>query len=191
MKHAWKRMSSGRYVDLLNLSEDDLDIKDIEVALNYIYRFTGHHKDEEPLTVAQHSVLTKKLAEYYEPEDKELHLACLVHDFAEAYIGDISSPVKWAMGPLYRKFSDPIEELVNKKFFGKDVDPELHDRIKVYDLAALDIERRMLWSSQYGKDKWPTNPLNTGTMADKSVWFYEAKNGPTNLSTMWEELYYE
>lgn len=171
MTNAWKRMSSGKYIDLNNLTEGDLDIRDVEVSLNHQYRFTGHHKDRRPLTVAQHSYLCMKLAQSREPKDTELHLACLIHDFAEACVGDVSSPVKKAMGKAWYDFAKPIEELYNLKFFGKAIDPDLHDRVKLYDLTSMDIERRVLWSSQYGKSKWPDVPSDFGGLKNKLKWF--------------------
>lgn len=183
----WKRMSSGKYVDLNNLSEDDLDIEDIDTSLNHIIRFTGHHKDQEPLTVAQHSLLCYNMACMFEPDEYELQLAVLVHDFAESIIGDVSSPVKWAMGDAWYRFAVPIEGIFNKKFFGKPVSQELHDKIKLYDLAALDIERRVMWSSQYGKDKWPASPLNIGNNETKQELFYSVYwNVDVDITDIWK-----
>jgi hypothetical protein len=170
----WKRMSSGKYVDVNNLTEDQLDIKDIEVSLNHIIRFNGHYSDVEPLTVAQHSFLCLTLAEMIELDDVQLHKAVFTHDFAECYFGDISSPAKKAMGDSWRDFASPIEELVERKFTGV-VGAELADRVKVYDLLALDIERRVMWSSQYGKDKWPMAPFSIGSLEDKKMLFNMAK----------------
>jgi hypothetical protein len=47
--------------------------------------------------------------------------------------------------------------------------------VKVYDLLALDIERRVMWSSQYGKDKWPMAPFSIGSLEDKKMLFNMAK----------------
>ena len=189
-KNFWKRLSSGQYIDLGNLKEEDLNIKDVEASLNFIPRFTGHHKDEDPLTVAQHSYLCYYMAQLFEPDEYKLHLACLTHDFAESIIGDVSSPIKWAMGDSWYNFAIPIERIFEKKFYGNYVDQEMHDRVKMYDLAALDIERRVLWSSQYGKDKWPASPLNVGTIEDKKNLFYMAKSLPfVLLEDLWIGAY--
>lgn len=189
MKPNWKRVSSGRYVNLNNLQLADLDIVDVDVALNNIIRFTGHHRDMPPLTVAQHSLLCLNLARLFEPDDVELHLAVFTHDFAESLIGDVATPVKRAMGDFWKEFADPIELLFEMKYFGEHVDPELHHRVKLYDLAALDIERRVMWASQYGKDKWPASPLNVGTIADKEELFADVFAHPVGVHTIWKELY--
>lgn len=189
MTPCWKRMSSGIYVDLANLSEKDLDIKDISNSLNNITRFTGHYKDIKPLTVAQHSYLCYYMGRLFEPDEKDLHLALLIHDFAEAYIGDVSTPVKKAMGDRWYSFSEPLEQLVEDCFFGGLVSPDMHQRVKMYDLAALDIERRVMWSSQFGKDKWPACPLNVGTISDKTELFNTVKNQEIDLENVWRESY--
>lgn len=182
-------MSSGKYVDLNNLRLEDMNIEDIGRSLSHILRFTGHFKDVPPLSVAQHSLLCLYMGQLFEPDDTELHLALLTHDFAEAYIGDVSSPVKKAMGDKWYNFAQPIEDLVDIRFFGSLVPPELHDRVKTYDLAALDIERRVMWGSQYGKDKWPACPLNVGTIEDKTELFKAAKNyDEDDLECQWHLL---
>lgn len=185
----WKRMSSGRYVDLMALTSETMEIWDIETSLNYIQRFTGHFKDREPLSVAQHSLLCLTMAELFEPDDYELHLAVFTHDFAEAYIGDVASPVKKAMGDRWYSFAAPIEEAAEMAFYGSLMDPEMHDRVKSYDLAALDIERRVMWSSQYGKDKWPACPMNVGTIEDKTSLFDSVCSEYVKVEDIWKGLY--
>lgn len=161
---AWKRLSSGKYVDLLNLTKDDVDLGDITTSLNMTYRFNGHHKDAAPLTVAQHSLLCLNIANKLWGEiDPLLRTAILIHDFGEAYYGDISTPVKQAMGEAYRKVTDPIDAVINEEFYGSaDIDPEHEHLVKVCDIMSLDIERRMLWSSTRGKDYWPLAPHKFG-----------------------------
>jgi hypothetical protein len=181
----WKRLSSGKYVDIGNLQPDDVSIEDVETSLNHIYRFTGHHKDEKPLTVAQHSLLCLRLAEIIEPDDYKLHLAVLIHDFAECIIGDVATPVKRAMGKAWYDFAIPIERIFEEKFFGERVDTELHDRVKLYDLMALDIERRIMWESQYGKDKWPMTPLSFGKLSDKKEIFNRVAENDVDLEAQW------
>lgn len=182
-------MSSGKYIDLENLKEEDLEIGDVNTALNNIIRFTGHHKDKQPLTVAQHTLLCLTMAEIFEPEDDDLHRAVLVHDFAEAYIGDVATPVKRAMGDRWHSFATPIEQLIEKRFYGSLMGPEMHDRVKLYDLASLDIERRVMWSSQYGKDKWPATPLNVGTLDDKlHLYKMATASDYVDIETMWRKF---
>lgn len=173
--HYWKRLSTGKYVDLGNMTIDDIDIEDIEKSLNYIIRFDGHWKDKPPLTVAQHTLLVANLANMIY-EDEKITRACVLHDFGEAYYGDISSPIKWLMGKeVVKCLTGPIDKLIYQRFW-RYVDPidiEIEDAVKVCDLLALDIERRSMWSSQVGKDKWPATPPHVFSLFDKQQLFNE------------------
>ena len=149
------------YNRCFNFTEDDVDINDINTSLNYTYRFSGHHKDVEPLTVAQHSVLVANLAKVLFPDEEDVYRASIVHDMAEAYYGDVTTPVKRMMGDSWYKFTGPIDEAVHLKFGVNWYDIELNgveEKVKICDLMALDIERRVMWTSQLGKDKWPQLP---------------------------------
>jgi 5'-deoxynucleotidase YfbR-like HD superfamily hydrolase len=161
-----KRVSSGRYVDLGDFSEEDVQVRDILPALSQMKRFTGHYRNNEPLSVAQHSIMTAMIAED-NGEPVDVVWACLCHDFAEAYIGDVASPIKWFLGNKWYKFAEPIEKAVAKAVCPPLLDKHMHPVVKVYDSASLDIERRMMWSDQRGKALWPTPLLDIGTLADK------------------------
>lgn len=183
----WKRMSSGKYVDLNNLTEDMIDLGDINMSLNHIYRFTGHHKNRAPLTVAQHSKLCLMLAQTMHPNDTELHKAVLSHDFAEAYIGDVATPVKRAMGDRWYQFAKPLEALVERAVMGYNFDQDMHDQVKIFDLMALDIERRSMWDSQVGMDKWPV--VNSQhTLESKRALFRKVARRAVNLELEWGKL---
>ena len=176
MLNNWKRLSKGHYVDLNELSIEDIDIEDIEVSLNYIYRFNGHHKDHVPLTVAQHTLLCCILADMLF-SDPKVFRGCLIHDFGEAYYGDITTPVKLAIGKeSYTKITGPIDQLINTKFWypdEKEPDNYIKASVKVCDLLSMDIERRSMWKSQLGKDKWPAVPSTTLSLIDKQALFEE------------------
>lgn len=171
----WKRLATGKYVDLGAMTLDDIDIVDIEIALNHIIRFDGHHKDKPPLTVAQHTLLVTNLSNMLY-DNSRITRACVLHDFGEAYYGDLSSPVKWLLGKeVCNKLTNPIDKLIYEKFWPwpEPVDLEIEDAVKVCDLLSLDIERRSMWSSQVGKDKWPTAPTIGFSLFDKQQLFDE------------------
>lgn len=124
--------ASGREFDFLNPQPEAISIFDIAYALSKICRFTGHTRQH--YSVAQHSVLVSRLVL---PEHA---LAALLHDAAEAYIGDVAAPLKRLL-PDYQAIEARIEAAVLARF---GVAWPLPECIKRADLAALGAELRDL-----------------------------------------------
>lgn len=76
---------TGKFVDLLHPEASLVDIEDIAHSLSRLNRFTGHTSAE--YTVASHCMLASFIG-LGDP------LVCLLHDAAESYLGDLSSPLK-------------------------------------------------------------------------------------------------
>ena len=98
---------SGRYFDLLNPDPNEIDIDDIASALSKITRFTGHGRFA--YSVAEHSVHCASLV----PPDYALE--ALLHDAQEAYLGDVSSPLK-ALLPEYRAIEHRVQAHIFRSF---------------------------------------------------------------------------
>ena len=107
----WIQTYSGKKVDPLNLKPEDVEIIDIAHSLALTCRFTGHCP--EFYSVAQHSVLVSQHC----PTEK---LWGLLHDAPEAYMADISRPVKQGIRDKHGQILDNIEwsimEAIIKKF---------------------------------------------------------------------------
>lgn len=131
------RLKSGRYIDLVNPNPDDIIIEDIVHALTNIPRFTGHLNTF--YSVAQHSVLTAKLV------DDEHKFAALMHDASEAYLGDISSPLKNLI-PDYKDIESNMMRIIANKF---GFQYPLHQAVKDADYKMLEHE----WHSLVLGDK--------------------------------------
>lgn len=86
---------------------EDIDITVIAGALANICRFGGHVSSF--YSVAQHSVLCARQA----PD--ELKLEALLHDAAEAYIGDMVTPLKREM-ITYRAREALIDGVIRERF---------------------------------------------------------------------------
>lgn len=82
----WMQTFSGVRFWMTEPRVEDVRIHDIRVALSNLCRFTGHVNDF--YSVAQHSVHVSELV------PAELRLQALLHDAAEAYLGDIARPLK-------------------------------------------------------------------------------------------------
>lgn len=79
-------LPSRTYVTPLHMQPEQVHINDIARALSRICRFNGHVAGY--ISVAEHSVMVS----YLVPE--ELALEGLLHDASEAYLGDMTRPVK-------------------------------------------------------------------------------------------------
>lgn len=99
--------ASGRRVLLENPQPEDIKISDIAIALSRLCRYTGH--SESFYSVAEHSVRVSEIL----PD--EFKLTGLLHDATEAYLGDMSSPLKKLL-PNYRKLEDGFWTAIARKF---------------------------------------------------------------------------
>lgn len=150
----WIETASGLKYHFLDPQPDEIDIQDIAFALSNKARFSGH---TQFYSVAEHSVAVA----YRLP--KHLRLAGLLHDAAEAYLGDIPSPLK-AVLPDYRALEKLNEVAIASKF---DVNLK-HPDVKDADRRALFTEAHYLIPSK-GAD-W--------SYFQKGVWHVEEEFRP-------------
>jgi uncharacterized protein len=87
----WIQSLEGRAIDLINPDLSEYTIEEAAHSIARINRFTGHTDTQDGYSVAQHCCLVAvHLPEQWQYDG-------LVHDLHESIIGDISSPVKWAI----------------------------------------------------------------------------------------------
>ena len=93
----WFQTFTGRLVDVLHPTPEMVDIEDIAHALSMTCRFSGHCR--EFYSVAEHSVLVEQIGTWLMDRDSgtQHSLCLLLHDAAEAYVGDVITPVKRAL----------------------------------------------------------------------------------------------
>lgn len=114
-----------------------VNVLDIAGALSRTCRFGGHTTHH--YSVAQHSVLVADIvAEHTGPA---LVMHALLHDAAEAYIGDVIRPLKRLL-PEYKVIEARVEEAICDAFGLRPLTPLEHDVVKSADLIALATERR-------------------------------------------------
>lgn len=131
---SWLQTFTGRRIDLLDPNPHDIDIVDIGHALSHECRYAGQVR--EFFSVAQHSVL---VSEYCAAKDA---LWGLLHDAAEAYLGDIVKPLK-VTGAFrhYRTLERRMQAAVCERFALPLTEPASVRRV---DKALVAIEARDL-----------------------------------------------
>ena len=141
---------SGRMLDLLNPDPSQINLQDISHALSRVCRYAGN---TEPLyTVAQHSLLVSAFC------SQENKLWGLLHDAAEAYLGDVPKPVK-DLCPDYRAIEARIERAV-ADYFGLPY-PIPVEVMRVDKLvAAEELSSRILFRSEVTSLFPPAEKLN-------------------------------
>jgi uncharacterized protein len=103
------RTNSGALIDILNPDPALISIEDIAHSLSHICRFNGH--TDGHYSVAQHCVLMSELPHL----PKHLRLTALLHDAAEAYLGDVVRPLKHLL-PEYMKIEEHMERVIANAF---------------------------------------------------------------------------
>ena len=97
--HGWFLTSTGRRFVPQLPAASKIDIEDIAHALSQLCRFGGHCC--EFYSVAQHSVIVSLNVP---PEHR---FAALMHDAAEAYLGDVIQPIKRLL-PEYKAMESEV-----------------------------------------------------------------------------------
>lgn len=98
---------SGRYIDYADPRPDQFTYQDISQGLARECRFNGQTR--EHYSVAQHSVLVSLVV------PKEYALEALVHDGSEAFMRDISTPLKVLL-PDYKRIEERVQGAVHSHF---------------------------------------------------------------------------
>ena len=127
---SWIYTNSGKHFNLITPRPEQICIDDIACGLSNICRFTGQLN--EFYSVAQHSVLASLIV------PPEFAFEALMHDAQEAYLGDVSSPLK-SLLPDYRQIERVVEMVIRMNY---GLPAVMSSVVKHADLTMLATERR-------------------------------------------------
>lgn len=163
------RMSSGRYVNPLELRAKDVCIEDIAHHLSLCCRYTGacpYH-----YSVAQHSLYVSQLMEKKYSGSKTMALAGLLHDAAEAYLNDMASPVKH--DPRMKFYRDIEHETGLMIFCVFGLDPKFMGLTKPADDEVFFAETRTWWDNTGLERVVDIKPMRSQTVEWKFIQRFE------------------
>ena len=97
-----------------------IEITDIAHSLSMLCRANGHFKTF--YSVGQHCINCAREAAA-RGHSRKVQLACLLHDASEAYLSDVTRPVKQEL-PQYRLIEEPLQETIWFKYLGASLTEE-------------------------------------------------------------------
>lgn len=136
---------SGLMVDLAAPQVETIGLYDIAWHLGHIARFNG--ATLRPWSVAQHAVLVSYRLSAL-GHDHETQLIGLHHDDAEAYIGDVSTPLKSLLGGAYRTVEATLIPVIRAALGLPTPTPEQEQAVHEADQWALAAEAHHFLPSQ-------------------------------------------
>lgn len=132
-------LQSGAWFDFCAPASSAFTIDDVAHGLGNICRYSG--QCTRFYSVAEHSLLVSETAIGFEFE-------ALLHDAAEAFLGDITRPLK-QMLPDYKRIEIEVERAILDRF---GVSWPLPPQIKRADLRVLAAEQKQIMPE--GTDGW-------------------------------------
>ena len=139
---------TGKHFYPLNPNPQDIDIEDIAHALSLICRANGHFKYF--YSVAQHCIACAEEA-VERGCSVEVILGCLLHDASEAYLCDVTRPVKKHI-PQYLRAEEKLQAVIWKRFIGRDLTDTEQNQIFEIDDHILSQEFHLLMPEDLNED---------------------------------------
>lgn len=120
-------------INPLNPDPNLILINDIAHSLSLMCRANGHVSDF--FSVAQHSICCAEeaLARGY---SNRVALALLLHDGSEAYLADITRPVKKSL-TFYLEVEEKLQDTIYRKYLGSDLTEDEKTKLSIVDDAIL------------------------------------------------------
>lgn len=100
---------SGKYLDLSDPRAEDITLEDIAHGLSNTCRYNG--QTASFYSVAEHAVAVSNLLER-QGHSRLICLAGLHHDDPEAFLGDVTRPLKTLLEPAYGELTEKMDAAV-------------------------------------------------------------------------------
>ena len=144
MKPGCIRTFKGNYVDVQHPNVDDIDPEDLAHHLAMECRWGGATKRH--YSVAEHSIWVCRFVSHMVPLGQRdiAQLYALLHDGHEAYLKDISTPIKVLLGERYKQLSMKLDLAIWKRFHLPPPRSELSEALHEADLYAAWHEKQVL-----------------------------------------------
>lgn len=171
-------------MDLVNPNPAEISFSEIARALSRIARFTGH--TSRFYSVAEHCVNCVAVFSqhavgdiYTEPHLRDIAQDILMHDAAEAYLGDVSSPLKRLIAGSYKPLERKMHAAIAARFNLGGTAPEWVKRV---DLELLNAEKLTLMPEA---GDWS---CDVDVVPDIEIWGLEPEIAERDFIHMAEDL---
>lgn len=119
---------------------EEVSIRDIAHSLSMMCRANGHFTSF--YSVAQHCVNCAREAKLRGMSER-VQMACLIHDASEAYIADITRPVKKQLLE-YIQIEEKLQNFIYQVYGIGDLNEEEEAQVKLIDDSLLNVEMKAL-----------------------------------------------
>lgn len=154
----WTQTYTGLKFDFNDPEAHEYCLIDIAHHLSLICRYGGATKWH--YSVAQHS-LCMALKMWENTLNPYYALDCLIHDAAEAYVGDIKSPIK-ALLPQFVEVENRVDAALRKKLSPFGIMGNGHAKTKEYDRRIIVDEKKQIMATSVHDWSLPPSILPLG-----------------------------
>ena len=175
----WITTYTGKQFFLTRATVDDVCIEDIAHGLSNTCRYAGQSRTF--YSVAEHSVRMAEVVSF----SSETMLVALLHDAAEAYLGDVTSMVK-ARLPVYKEMEQYLQYVIYDKYNIRHC-PSMNQDIecvKALDIMIRTPEVKSLFPRKYNAWSWKLIDYDYG---DIHPWSH--KKAEKKFLKMFKRLY--
>lgn len=138
---SWVQTHTGVAFDLLEPRAEDVVAEDIIFSLAHQARYNGHAGH---YTVLHHSLVAYDAAMRM-GFNKDVQREVLLHDAAEAYIGDIVSPLKKLLADQIKPIEARILKAIHESF---NITPQYGTQVHAIDMGCLIAESEVFFPNK-------------------------------------------